>query len=116
MAKELKKIESNELLVKLRLTESKIYSSLLNMQKSRTALTSARTISNLIFISHLLQADLDMQTGQLNALEHRDYKTAYNYLSEAFEAYDLQSSPKAHICLKHMLTFHIMKEKYFFAY
>jgi len=111
LAHDLKKIENNEQLLRLRLTESKIYCSLANLQKSRTALTNARTLSNTIFISQILQADLDMQTGLLNALEHKDYKTAHSYLSDSFEIYDIHGSLKAHRCLKHLVTFHIMKEK-----
>jgi len=108
---ELKKIENNEQLLRLRLVESKVYCSLSNLQKSRTALTNARTLSNAIFISQILQADLDMQTGLLNAFEHKDYKTAHSYLSESFEIYDLHNDMKAHRCLKHLITFYIMKEK-----
>ncbi|MES1903352.1 MAG: 26S proteasome non-ATPase regulatory subunit 11, partial [Paramarteilia canceri] len=108
---ELKKLDSNDQLLKLRLSESKIYAALSNIQKSRTALTAARSLSNSIFTSQLLQADLDMQTGLLNALEHRDYKTAHSYLSEAFESYDLLSDQKSIVCLKYLLTFYIMKNK-----
>jgi len=111
LVSELKRIESNEQLLKLRLTESKIYMSLSGLQKARTALTNARTLSNAHFTSQLLQAELDMQSGLLNALEHKDYKTAFSYLLEAFEAFDLQSSPKAPRCLKYLITFYIMREQ-----
>ncbi|MEN2500101.1 MAG: 26S proteasome non-ATPase regulatory subunit 11 [Marteilia pararefringens] len=112
LAKELKRTESNELLAKLNLCESRIYLSKSNLQKARAALSSAKSLSNSVFTSQLLQADLDMQTGRLNALEYRDYNTAYNYLSDAFETYELLGNhERARACLKLMVTFYIMREK-----
>ena len=41
-----------------------------------------------------LQADVDMQSGVLHA-EEKDYRTAYSYFYEAFEALSALDDPRA---------------------
>lgn len=104
---EYKKLDDKSSLVEVQLLESKIYHALRNIPKSRGSLTGARTAANSIYCPTILQAELDCQSGILNA-EERDYKTAFSYFYESFEGYNSQDDPKAITVLKYMLLTKIM--------
>lgn len=72
-------------------------------------MTSARTTANSIYCPPLLQAQLDLQAGALNA-DDKDYKTAYSYFFEAFEGFTQvdESDPRSLSSLKYMLLCKIM--------
>lgn len=63
LLKELKKVDDKNLLVEVQLLESKTYHSLGNLPRARAALTSARTTANSIYCPPIMQADLDLQSG-----------------------------------------------------
>ncbi|CUM62938.1 uncharacterized protein PRCAT00000498001 [Priceomyces carsonii] len=104
---EYKKLDDKSSLVEVQLLESKIYLALRNLPKSKAALTSARTSANSIYCPTLLQAELDCQSGILNAEDH-DYKTAFSYFYESFEGFNSQDNSQAIVVLKYMLLTKVM--------
>jgi 26S proteasome regulatory subunit N6 len=108
LLREFKKLDDKSSLVEVQLLEAKVYHSLRNMAKARAALTSARTSANSIYCPTATQAELDNMSGILHA-EDKDYKTAFSYFYEAFEAYNTQGDEKNAIkVLKYMLLSKIM--------
>ncbi|GIZ48260.1 hypothetical protein CKM354_001132800 [Cercospora kikuchii] len=108
LLKELKRLDDKLVLVEVQLLESRVYHALGNIPKGRAALTSARTSAASVYTPPLLQAGLDMQSGQLHA-EDGDFNTAFSYFIEAMEGYHgLDDSTKATAALQYMLLCKIM--------
>ena len=108
LLKELKRLDDKLVLVEVQLLESRVYHALGNVPKGRAALTSARTSAASVYCPPLLQAGLDMQSGQLHA-EDSDFTTAFSYFIEALDGYHSQDSPaKATSALQYMLLCKIM--------
>lgn len=108
LLKELKRLDDKLVLVEVQLLESRVYHALGNVPKGRAALTSARTSAASVYTPPLLQAGLDMQSGQLHA-EDGDFNTAFSYFIEAMEGYHSQDDAgKATSALQYMLLCKVM--------
>jgi 26S proteasome regulatory subunit N6 len=78
---ELKKLDDKQMLTEVHLTEARIYHALQNIPKSKSSLTASRAAANSIYVSPLLQAELDEMSGVL-CCEEGDNGTAFSYFLE----------------------------------
>ena len=107
---EIKRLDDKQLLVEILVVDSKINILLNNLPKAKVSLTAAKSNANAIYCPVLLQADIDMISGVINAQEN-DFKTAFSYFNEAFESlHQNQEKPLATRALRYMLLSKIMAE------
>jgi 26S proteasome regulatory subunit N6 len=100
---ELRRLDDKQMLTEVHLTESRVYHALQNIPKSKASLTACRTAANAIYVTPLLQAEIDEMSGILHC-EETDYTTSFSYFLEAFDAYDQNNQPKSALsCLKYMI-------------
>lgn len=108
LLQELKKLDDKQLLVETHLLESKIYFALHNVPKSKAALTASRTAANAIYVSPVLQSEMDVMSGTLHT-EEGDYNTGHSYFLEAFEQLDQMGDvAAATTALKYMMLCRIL--------
>jgi 26S proteasome regulatory subunit N6 len=107
LLRDVKKLDDKLLLVEIHLIETKTHFAVEHMPKAKAALTACKTNANAIHCPPLLQAEIDMWSGVVNAHE-KDYRTAYSYLYEALEAFSVANDPKAFDSLKYLLLMKIM--------
>ena len=109
--REVKKLDDKLLLVEILVVESKINISLKNIPKAKVSLTAAKANANAIHCPYLLQSEIDMLSGIINAQE-KDFKTAFSYFNEAFESlHQNHEKQRAIRALKYMLLAKIMSEQ-----
>lgn len=109
--KEVKKLDDKLLLVEILVVESKINIALHNIPKAKVSLTAAKANANAIHCPYLLQSEIDMISGIINAQE-LDFKTAFSYFNEAFESlHQNREKKRATRALRYMLLTKIMGEQ-----
>ncbi|CAE7773312.1 psmD11, partial [Symbiodinium microadriaticum] len=81
LLRELKKLDDKQMLTEVHLLESRVNHSLQNIPKAKAALTASRTAANSIYVTPLLQAELDEMSGTLYC-EEGDNVTGFSYFLE----------------------------------
>merc|ERR1712216_44980 len=111
LIREVKKMDDKLLLVEIFLIECRTHYAVENIPKSKAALTASKTNANAIHCPPLLQADIDQWSGIIAARE-KDFRTAYSYFYEGFEAFNAaDKGVKAKENMKYMMLTKIMMNR-----
>lgn len=112
LVRELKIIDERVILVEAQLLESKFHSMLRNPGRSKASLTAAKSGASLMYCPQGLQAELDYQSGVINA-DEKDFRTAFSYFFESFEGFiEIKKYDSAEDSLAAMLLCKIMMGLY----
>lgn len=108
--KEARDVDDKNLLVEGYLLESKLIYETKNIPKAKASLTACRAHANKIYIQPVLQADIEKTAGILH-LSEKDYRIAYSYFYEAFEAFHQSGEKKAALeTFQYLLLAKIMQD------
>ena len=108
--KEAKDVDDKNLLVESHLLEAKLIYESQNIAKAKAALTACRANANKIYIQPVLHADIEKTAGILHLAE-KDYRIAYSYFYEAFEAFHTNGEKKTALeTFQYMLLAKIMQD------
>ncbi|AFZ81605.1 proteosome subunit, putative [Theileria equi strain WA] len=88
LQQEVKAIEDKPLLLDIYLVQAKFHLLLRNFIKMKVAISNAKNIATNINTPVYVTAEIDLLSGILYICE-KDYKTAYSYLYESFEAFNM---------------------------
>ncbi|KAF4671959.1 26S proteasome non-ATPase regulatory subunit 11, partial [Perkinsus chesapeaki] len=111
LVKEVKKLDDKLLLVEIHVIETKVHFALQNIPRAKASLTAAKTNANAIHCPPLMQAEMDLLSGVISCREN-DFRTAYSYFYESYEAFNLQHDKKrAEQSLKYMVLSRIMGDQ-----
>ncbi|CAN0016739.1 unnamed protein product [Heterosigma akashiwo] len=108
LLRELKQLDDKQMLVETHLVEARVHHALRNLPKAKAALTASRTAGNAIYIAPLLQGEIDDMAGKLHC-DEGDFKTAFSYFLEAYEAFDGAGDPRAPQALQYMMLAKVLQ-------
>lgn len=103
----MKRLDDKLLLVDVHLLECRAHRALRAPQRARAALTAARAAASSTYVPPAQQAEVDALSGVLHA-DEKDYRTAFSYFFEAFDALSPLDPPRAAAAFKHMLLCKVM--------
>lgn len=109
-AKALKKADDKLGLVKLYYLESRVYYELKNLARAKSSLVLSRSTSTLVYCPSGMQAKIDLLNGMYIA-DEKDYKTAYSYVIEALDGFDLSKSEDVVTCARYLIMFRVLEGK-----
>ncbi|CAI9106420.1 OLC1v1005573C1 [Oldenlandia corymbosa var. corymbosa] len=107
LIKEVRRLGNKLHFVEIHVLKSKLHVCLTDHHAAKAAFIASRTAENAIYVLPADQGTIDLQSGIVHA-EEKDYKTAYSYFYEAFEALNALGYPQFMFSPKYMWLCQIM--------